>query len=154
MMYPVRRSFLTLALAACCGFAGSAGAAMATEEYKAQKTRVEADYKAARQKCNELKANAKEVCMVEAKGNYKVARAELEAQHEPSPRHDAKVKSEKAEAAFDLARQKCDDLSGNARDACKKDAQAAFVNARGGEAKVTKAAGKNGAASEKAADKR
>jgi len=149
----VRRTFIALAVAAGCGFAGSAGAAMAKEEYKAQKDRVEADYKAARQKCNELKANAKDVCMVEAKGIHKVARAELEAQHEPSPRHDAKVKSEKAEAAFDLARQKCDDLSGTARDACKKDAQAAFVNAKSGDAKVTKAPGDKGAA-QKAAEKR
>jgi hypothetical protein len=138
---------------ACFGFAGSAGAAMAKEDYKVEKDRVEADYKAARQKCNDLKANAKDICMVEAKGNHKVAKAQLEAQHEPSPRHDAKVKSEKAEAAYDLAKQKCDDLSGTAKDACKKDAQAAFVNAKG-EAKVTKAAGEKGAAPAKAPEKR
>lgn len=127
----MRQTLIGLAIAACCGFAGTAAAAMSKEEYKAQKDRVEADYKAARQKCETMKANAKEICMVEARGNRKVAKAELQAQHEPSPRHEAKVKSEKAEAAYDLAKQKCDDLSATAKDTCKKDAQAMFVNARG-----------------------
>lgn len=148
----MRQTFIGLAIAACCGFAGSAGAATPKEELKAQKARVDADYKAARQKCDALKANAKDICMVEAKGNHKVAKAELEAQHEPSARHDAKLKSEKAEAAYDLAKQKCDDLSGTAKDTCKKDAQAAFVNAKG-ESKVTKVSEEKGP-SGKAAEKR
>jgi hypothetical protein len=142
----MKQTFITLAIAACCGFAGSAGAAMSKDEYRAQKDRVEADYKASKERCKTLKDNAKDICTVEAKGNYKVAKAELEAQQEPSPRHDAKVKTEKAEAAYELAKEKCDDLSGNAKDVCKKDARAAFVSAKG-DAKVSKAAGEKGTSS-------
>lgn len=40
----------------------------------------------------------------------------------PSPRLEAEAKTEKAEADYKVAKQKCDDLSGNAKDVSKKDA--------------------------------
>ena len=125
----MKHSLITLALAACCAFAGSAGA-MDKPEYKADKDRAEADYKAAKDKCSALTANAKDICKVEAKGNYSVAKAEMEAKYEPSPRHDAKLKHEKAEAAYKLAKEKCDDMKGKDKSVCKKDAKAAFVSAK------------------------
>ena len=149
----MKQTLLTLALAACCGFAGSAGAAINKDEYKVQKDRIEADYEAAKQKCDPLKGNAKDICKVEAKGTHEVGKAELEAQRDPTPRHAAKVKTEKADAAYQLAKEKCDDLSGNAKDVCRKDAKAAFVSAKG-DAKATQASREMGASSEKAADKR
>lgn len=136
----MKQTLIYLTVALCFGFAGSAGAAVSKID-KAQKDRIEADYKAAKDHCKDLKGNAKDICKVEAKGNYKVAKAELEAQAEPSPSHDARVKTEKAEAAYQLAKEKCDDLNGNAKDVCRKDAKAAFVKANG-DAKVAKAAGK------------
>jgi hypothetical protein len=36
----------------------------------------------------------------------------------------------KAEADYDVAKEKCDDQSGNAKDVCKKDAKAAFTSAK------------------------
>ena len=32
----------------------------------------------------------------------------------------------KADATYEVAKERCDDLSGNAKDVCKKDAKAAF----------------------------
>ena len=81
----MKQTLITLAVALCCGFAGSAGAAMSKDEYKAQKDRISADYKAAKDKCGAMKANAKDMCTAEAKGNHEVAMAELEQQYEPSP---------------------------------------------------------------------
>jgi len=150
---PMKHTFITLAIVACCGFAGSAGAAMSQAEYKAQKDRVEADYKAAKDRCKTLKDNAQDICTVEAKGNEKMAKAELEAQYKPSPRNDEKLKIAKADAAYELAKEKCDDLSGNGKDVCRKDARAAFVSAKG-DAKVGKATTEMGASSQKAADQR
>lgn len=89
------------------------------------------DYKASRDTCGAMKGNARDICVAEAKGVEKVARAELDAQYKPSARNDEKVTLAKADAAFDTAKEKCDDLSGNAK--------AARVKARE-DAKVVKAA--------------
>ena len=46
-------------------------------EYRADKERIDADYKTAKANCKSLSANAKDICMAEAKSNEKVAKAEL-----------------------------------------------------------------------------
>jgi len=134
----MKHPMITLAVALCCGFAGSAGAALSQDEYKTQKNKIEADAKAAKDRCKALKDNAADICNAEAKGNEKMAKAELETQYKPSPRNDEKLKVAKADAAYDLAKEKCDDLSGNAKDVCKKDAKAAHASAKG-ESRVTSA---------------
>ncbi len=135
----MKQTLITLAVALCCGFAGSAvaaGAGMSKADYKA-------DYKAAKDKCGPLKDNAKDICKAEAKGKYHVAKAGLDEQYQPSPRHEAKVKTEKAEADYKVAMQKCDDSSGDAKDVCKKDAKAAYITAKA-DAKATKVAEEKG----------
>ena len=126
----MRRTLIALAVTSCLAFAGGAGAALTKDEYKAQKDKIEADYKAASETCKALKANAQDICKAEAKGKQKVARAELEASNTPSPRADEKVRMAKADATYDVAKEKCDDLSGNAKDVCKKDAKAAFESVK------------------------
>ena len=126
-----------LTLAVSCAFAGNA-MALTQEEYKVQKDRVEADYKVGKEKCASLSANAKDICQAEAKGAEKVAKAELEAQYKPSPSHDKKIRDAKADAAYDVAKEKCDDMSGNTKDVCVKDAKAARTTAKA-DAKVNKA---------------
>ncbi|MBC7437351.1 MAG: hypothetical protein H7332_14950 [Bdellovibrionales bacterium] len=84
-----------------------------------------------------MKANAKDICMAEAKGTEKVAKAENEAQYKPSAKHSYKVNEVKADAAYKTAKEKCDDLAGNAKDVCVKDAKAVHVKAKA-DAKVTK----------------
>ena len=61
--------------------------------------------------------------MSEAKGVEKIAKAELEAAYEPSARHTEKVTKVKHDAAYDIAKEKCDDSTGDAKSACKKDAK-------------------------------
>ncbi len=129
---------LMLSLALSCTFAGSA-IAMTKAEHKTQKDQISADFKVNRDKCASLKANAKDICVSEAKGTEKVAKAELETRYEPSPRHDEQLAMAKANAAYDTAKEKCDDLAGNAKDVCVKDAKAAQVKAKE-DAKVAKVA--------------
>ena len=43
----------------------------------------------------------------------------------------------KADAAYDTAKEKCDDLSGNAKDVCIKDAKVVYTKAKD-EAKIAK----------------
>jgi hypothetical protein len=129
--------FLLLSVVVACAFAGPASA-LTSAEYSAQKDRISADYKASRAKCAELSANAKDICMSEARGVQKVAKAELEAQYKPSAKHNQNVAMVKADTAYSTAKEKCDDLAGNAKDVCVKDAKAVYVKAKE-EAKVVKA---------------
>ncbi len=65
--------------------------------------------------------------MSEAKGVQSVAKAELESAYEPSARHTQKVASAKSDAAYDTAKERCDDSQGNAKSICRADAKAAHV---------------------------
>jgi hypothetical protein len=115
---------------------GSAGAAyaaqdlMSKEAYKAEKDRIEAEYKAARQACNSLSGNAEDVCSAEAKGKQRVAEAELDVKNKGTPEAREKAQIVRAEAAYHVAREKCDDLSGNPKDVCMREAKAAETKAK------------------------
>ena len=90
----------------------------------AEEERIEAAAKADKAKCDGMKANAKDICMAEAKGKEKVAKAELDAKHaKDKVKAEQKVKETKAEAAYEVAKQKCDDQKGEAKDACMKQAR-------------------------------
>lgn len=126
-----------LGMAMSCIFAGNA-LALTKAEYDTQKNRINADYKVNRDNCGSLKSNAKDICLSEAKGAEKVAKAELEAQYKPGTKQSREVAMVKADSAYDIAKEKCDDLTGNSKDICIKDAKAVQVKARE-EAKVNKA---------------
>ena len=147
----MKHKLLMLTIALSCTFAGNA-MALTKDEYKAGKDRISADYKSSKQKCDDLKSNAKDICKAEVKGNEKVARAELESQYKPTPKNMEKVGFARADAAYDIAKEKCDDFAGNAKAICVKDAKAAHVRAKE-DAKVAKAvADVNKVKSDKIAD--
>jgi hypothetical protein len=132
---------ISLLAAAGIAFAGAAGAAdnktMSRDAYKADKDKIEAQYKADKERCSSLSGNAKDVCQAEVKGKEKVAKAELEANYKNTDkaRNDARVA--KADADYDVAKEKCDDMSGNQKDVCVKEAKAAHTKAKA-DAKVAK----------------
>ena len=74
----------TLIAACAAGLMATTAFAMTPSEHKAAKESISADYKMNKQKCDALKANAKDICVKEAKGAQDVAKAELEAQYKPS----------------------------------------------------------------------
>jgi osmotically-inducible protein OsmY len=122
------------AIAAGIALAFSAGAlaaqTMSKDEYKAGKDKIAAEYKSAKAGCDSLSANAKDVCMAEAKGKEKVAKAELEARNKPGDKTRYAVSIAKAEADYAVAKEKCDDKTGNDKKACVKDAKAAETRAK------------------------
>ncbi len=121
-----------IALATGLTFGAGAFAAdtMTKVELKDAKAKIEADYKAALVPCDSLAGNPKKICTVEAKGNKKVALANLDASNDPTPKHQQQASDAKAEAAYDLAHQKCQEQTGNAKDVCIKEAKAAEVAAK------------------------
>ncbi|MBY0242036.1 MAG: BON domain-containing protein [Burkholderiaceae bacterium] len=116
--------FLILALAGALTNAYAADTNKAA--YDAAKDKAAADYKAAKAQCKSLKGNAEDICTEEAK----VARARMEAdavaQHKAGDVSDLrKAREDVAKAEYELAKEKCDDQSGNAKKACTLDAKAA-----------------------------
>jgi len=119
----MKKHLWMLAVASSFLVAGQAGA-MTKDEHKVAKERIEADYKVDKAQCDTLKDNAKDVCEKEAKGKEKVAKAELEQQYKPGAGNERKVAQEKVSAAYEVAKEKCDDMSGEAKNACQKEAKA------------------------------
>ncbi|RYF36543.1 MAG: hypothetical protein EOO25_20715, partial [Comamonadaceae bacterium] len=71
----MKKQLTTIALALGLGFAlapaMAADAAMSKDAYKAEKEKIEAQYKADKKACDGMKANAKDVCGAEAKAKEK-----------------------------------------------------------------------------------
>jgi hypothetical protein len=119
-----------LALLGCSVALATAHAGtMTKEEASAEKARIEAEYKADKKACDAMNGNAKDVCVEQAKGKEKVARAELDYKQDASERHRGKVATAKADAQYSVAKEKCDDLTGDQKDVCVKDAKAAKARA-------------------------
>jgi hypothetical protein len=108
-----------IAIAASFALAGIAQA------QTSDKDKIEGQYKIDKAKCDSMTGNAKDVCMQEAKGKEKVAKAELDAKSDPSASNQRKVEEAKADAKYDVAKERCDDMKGKEKDACQKDAKAA-----------------------------
>ena len=132
---------LSMLVAACALLVTTAHAANIDKaSYSAGKTRLSDVYKAEKKACDTMKANAKDVCVEEAKAREKVARAELEFSYTGKPADDMKIRSARADSTYAVAKEKCDDLDGNAKDVCVKEAKAVQTKALA-EAKVAKTVG-------------
>ncbi|WP_309374336.1 hypothetical protein [Rhodoferax sp.] len=141
------------AMAACLMFGTSAMAqAMSSTDFSASKTRIKTEYKADKKGCASLASNAKDICIAEAKGKEAVALAELDNSYKPTLKTQYKVSVAKGEAAYDVAKQKCDDLSGNPKDVCVKEAKAALTTAKADATVQMKTSAANTTANETKAD--
>ena len=110
--------------------AGAIAINMSNDDYKAGKAGIAAEYKSARANCDAFSANAKDVCIAEAKGRENVAKAELEASHKPTNKNRYNVSIARADATYSVGKEKCDDKAGNVKDVCLKEATADAVAAR------------------------
>jgi hypothetical protein len=119
---------VTAALAAAAFWLpGGASADMTRAEFEARKERLGARYDVARRKCDTYSGNARDICMAEAKGRDKVARMELEERYKDSPKARYNARMARAEADYDVAKEKCDDRAGPQKELCLKEAKAAFA---------------------------
>ena len=112
----------------------------------AEEDRIEAEYKADKAKCDAMSGNAKDVCVKEAKGKEKVAKAELDAKKNPSERNTRKVEEAKADAKYEVAKERCDDMKGKEKSACEKEAKAEHERAKATMAKSSASTGASGTA--------
>ena len=120
----MKKQLLMLAMASGFLMATQANA-MTRDEYKAAQDQIQADYKSAKAQCDTLQSNAKDVCEKQAKGKENVAKAELEHTYKPSSSSARKVAEAKVKADYEVAKEKCDDLNGDTKNACQSEAKAA-----------------------------
>jgi hypothetical protein len=130
----MRKQLTSLAAVLSLSFAGAAFAAdptaMSKDAYQAEKDKIQDQYTADKKACDGMKDNARNICKAEANGKEQVAKARLEAQYQPSPRNDERLKLARADADYDVAREKCNDQQGSAKDVCRKEAKVAYDTAK------------------------
>lgn len=119
----------SLIVAALLSFSTVQAATFTKAQYKADKTRISADYKTDKAACASFADNAKDICVQEAKAKEKVAMAESQYSYSGKAADQTKVLVAKAESAYAVAKEKCDDKSGNEKDVCVKEAKAVEVTA-------------------------
>jgi len=131
---------LLAAAAAMLTLSAAQAANIARTDYAAGKTRIGAEFKADKAACASLADNAKDICVQEAKAKDQVALAELEFSYTGKAADATKLRMTRAKSAYAVAKEKCDDLAGNAKVVCVKEAKAVEVKALA-DAKVVKEVG-------------
>lgn len=91
-------------------------------EYKAAVAHADADYTAAKKACSTRQGNDKDVCIKDAKAAHVQATADAKA-HRKSMEANADARDDKLAANYNAAKERCDSMSGDAKDACVKDAK-------------------------------
>ena len=112
---------------------------MSKDTYTAAKKNADAQYKIDKDACASLSGNAKDICVAQAKGKDNVAKADAEAAYENTPKARENARVAHAQANYDVAIEKCDDLAGNRKDVCVKEAKAELVKGKA-DAKVDRVA--------------
>ena len=138
----MNKSNLLIGLFAAAGIAiagGTQAQTMSKGAHDSAYKSATAQYKTDREACNSHSGNAKDICVEEAKGKEKVAKAEADAAYKGTPKARESARLAHADANYNVAKEKCDDASGNAKDVCVKEAKAGYVKAKA-DAKVDRVA--------------
>ena len=114
----------TLALAAGAQAAGD------KTVYDQAKDSAKATYATAKTACDALSANAKDICVAEAKAVRVKTKVDAEAVYKGTPKSREHAIHETAEANYKVAKERCDDMKGNDKDVCVKEAKATMIKAK------------------------
>ena len=112
---------------------------MSKDTYAAVKASADTQYKVDKDACASLSGNARDICIAQAKGKDNVAKADAEAAYENTPKARESARVAHAQANYDVAIEKCDDLAGNRKDVCVKEAKAELIKGKA-DAKVDRVA--------------
>jgi len=105
-------------------------APISKDAYDRAVSNAEAQYKVDKDGCASRSGNAKDICLAEATGKEKIAKADAEAAYKNTPKAHEDARIARAEATYNVAKEKCDELSGNAKDVCVKEANARMVKSK------------------------
>lgn len=129
----MKRHIALLPIALCLGLLQHVQAAKPApineEVYKLAKDDIEQHYAREKVTCDSVTGNAKDICQAEAKGAEKVALARLKAQHTGKQADKDAATEAGIDARHKIAKERCDDLQGNQKDVCEKQAKAEYDKA-------------------------
>ena len=132
------RLMIALFITAGLGMAGASGAQvtapattpLSKEAYATAKKNADTQYASDKAACASLSGNAKDICAAEAKGKDRIAKADAEAGYKNTSKTRESARVARAQARYDVAVEKCDDLAGNTKDVCVKEAKAELVKGK------------------------
>ena len=104
---------------------------MSKDNYILAKTNADAQYKVDKDACSSQGGNANDICVAEAKGKDDVTKADAAYENTPKARQKARVAH--AQANYDVAIEKCDDLAGNRKGVFVKEAKAELTKSKANE---------------------
>lgn len=96
-------------------------------EFNAAKARAEAGYNAARSQCKNFSGNDRDICQKQAEANLTKAKAQARANYEGTGEAQLDAREDMIEADYKVAKEKCDSLSGDAKDVCLAEAKAVYA---------------------------
>jgi hypothetical protein len=105
-------------------------APISKDAYDIQVRNAETQYKVDKDACASRSGNTKDICLAEANGKEKIAKADAEAAYKNTPTAREVARVTRAEATYGVAKEKCDELAGNPKDVCVKEADAALVKSK------------------------
>lgn len=112
-----------------CAAAGAATLTPAT--YDAARDQLKSTYKVERDGCDKLMTgNAKDICVESVKGQEKVAMAHLQFQRTGDVKDMNKLSEARYDARYEIAKEVCDDQTGNAKQVCVATAKSEFKKAK------------------------
>lgn len=124
----MKRHIAILPIALTLGFLQQVQAAdpapISNEVYKLAKDDLDHHYDREKKACDSLNGNAKDICKEEVKGAEKVAHARLKAQHTGKQSDKDSAVEAGIDARYNVAKERCDDVQGNQKDVCTKQAKA------------------------------
>ena len=141
-----------LATAAGATFAAAPTAALNHDPatYRNVSEKATTEYKVATAKCDVKSGNDKDVCMAEAKASRARTESDALAKYNNSEKGRAAARNKVAEAEYDVAKAKCDAMSGADKDSCMDNAKsvrtAAVADAKAGRDSASTAVGASGSA--------
>jgi len=121
---------LGIAAASEAQVTGPATTPLSKEAYATAKKNADTQYESDKAACASLSGNAKDICAAEAKGKASSAKADAEAGFKNTPKAREHARIARAQAGYDVAMEKCDDLAGNPKDVCVKEAKAELVKGK------------------------
>jgi hypothetical protein len=120
---PVLRPALLLATAAVAAVGYSAAvepsrSLMTRQDYVVAVQSIEAQTRFALAGCRALSGRNKEICKAQARAEDRILKAELDARYQGTAAAESAVEAVRLKAQYTVARARCVDLSGDARDSC------------------------------------
>src|SRR5436853_3591524 len=97
--------------AGLCNIALAAPPNMSLADYLARKKQLSAEYRSVQVACSANPSSDREICLAEAMGKDRVAKADLEVAYRSTPRTRFEASEARAEARFWLARERCVDFA-------------------------------------------